>query len=239
MIKKDNYYYVNEFLKYNVQAIFTDKNAKDMAPPISENRMNFIKSLGYNKKIISGKQTHSTNIVIINDKIEKEYPDTDGFITSRKDVILFTQYADCLPVYFVDPVKEVIGICHSGWKGTYNEIALNMLKLFQKEYHSNITDIEAALGIGIKSCCYEVGDEFYEKFKAKFDSDLIKEAFVKKDKKWYFDNELFNYYLLKSYGVKNIIKSEICTYCQGDFFSYRKEKTSGRNGAFIFFTSDS
>lgn len=238
MIKKDNYYYVDEFLKYNVKAIFTDKSTEDMAPPISENRYNFIKGLGYDKKIISGKQTHSTNIAVITDKILNEYPDTDGFITSRKDIALFTLYADCLPIYFIDPVKEVIGICHSGWKGTYDGIAIKMLEIFKKEFNSNISDIKIALGIGIKSCCYEVGDEFYIKFKNKFDSSLIKESFVKKGKRWYFDNELFNYYLLKNYGVNDVIKSDICTFCQGDFFSYRKEKTIKRNAALIFFSSE-
>ena len=61
-------------------------------------------------------------------------PDTDGTITNRKNVLLTTVHADCLAVFCYDPVKEAIGLCHAGWRGTCAGIAMEMVEKMEEEY---------------------------------------------------------------------------------------------------------
>ena len=46
----------------------------------------------------------------------------DGMVTNVPGVVLTTFYADCVPLYFVDPVRKAIGLSHSGWRGTVGRI---------------------------------------------------------------------------------------------------------------------
>ena len=235
---------VEEFQRFGVGAMFTDKNFGDvkeklfLSPERYENQKKFLEEFGLEgRKLIYGSQTHSANIVDIKDTdLDLPCPETDGFITARKDVVIFTQYADCLPVYFYSREKKVIGLCHSGWQGSYQDIAIKTLEKMEKNYGCRREEIMVALGIGIGVCCYEVGEEFYKKFQGKYGSHFVSSVFQRKNNRWYFDNGEFNYKLLSKAGVKKIFKDSRCTYCDERFHSYRRDgKASGRNGAFIFF----
>ena len=75
--------------------------------------------------MVLSKQTHTTNIRKVTEEDcgkgiirPLDYTDVDGLITDRKGIVLVTSYADCVPLYFVDPVKKAIGLAHSGWRGT-------------------------------------------------------------------------------------------------------------------------
>lgn len=106
--------------KDGISAIYTKKeygNIKDM----SREKIVEDFSLG-DRKIVSGYQTHSDNIQVIDSLDRLYFEDTDGFITNRKDVAILTKYADCLPIYLTDITKGVIGTVHSGWQGSYKEI---------------------------------------------------------------------------------------------------------------------
>ena len=188
------------------------------------------------KYIVSGFQTHSDNIVAV-DSLEKLYfEDTDGFITNRKDIVILTKYADCLPIYFYDIKKEVIGLVHSGWQGSYKEIGKKAIKLMIDKYKCNLESIKVAFGVGISQKNYEVGEDFLQKFKEKFSEDLIENSFKKENRKLYFDNQEFVYRNLLELGLpkENILINNLCTY-DGEFHSYRRDKeNSGRNGALIW-----
>lgn len=242
-IDKGNYFIIDEFERERVGTIFTDKNYGDVKTKLflsdkkEENQERFLKEFEIEDKIfIYGSQTHSSNIVDIVDVEKRFFEDTDGYITKRRDVVIFTQYADCLPIYFYSKEKQVIGLCHSGWQGTYKEIAKNTIEKMVENYGCKIDEIIVGLGIGVGSCCYEVGDDFYKKFSEKFESDIVRKAFSKREDSWHFDNLEFTYNLLLNLGVQKIIRDTRCTYCDERFHSFRREKTaSGRNGAFIYF----
>ena len=75
--------------------------------------------------MVLSQQTHTTNIRLIKEEDrgkgvvrERDYTDVDGMITDVPGICLVTSFADCVPLYFVDPVKKVIGLSHSGWRGT-------------------------------------------------------------------------------------------------------------------------
>lgn len=193
-----------------------------------------------NKILISGVQTHSSNVVVIKKDCPLEktvFQDTDGLITDDPKIILYTKHADCLAIYFYDRVKGVVGICHSGWKGSFNEICINMVEKFVSEFNSKKDDIIIGIGIGISSKNYEVSKEFKKEFYNKFHKDIVESSFHTVNDKLYFDNGVFNFLLLIKNGIKkeNIYKSEECTYDNLNLHSYRRDKEhSGRNLAYIY-----
>ena len=241
---RGEYLVVGEFERLGVGTIFTDKNYGDvkkelfLSPERYENQEKFLKEFGLEgRKLIYGSQVHSANVVDIKDMDgNPPYSETDGFITARRDVVIFTQYADCLPIYLYSQEKQVMGLCHSGWQGSYQEIGVEAVRKMTENYGCDVEEITVGLGIGIGICCYEVGDDFYEKFRLKYGEELLEGVFQRRDGRWYFDNTQFNYMLLSRAGIKKIYRDSRCTYCDERFHSYRRDnKASGRNGAFIYF----
>ncbi len=179
--------------------------------------------------IITVKQVHGTDIMVIDSKIQNyknlSSIEADGLVTNIPNIILTTYHADCVPVYFLDQAKKVIGIAHSGWRGTYANITGNMIELMEENYNSNKEDIVIGIGPSIGSCCYEVGKDLADKFTErypKFDNIL-----VKKSGRVYLDLWKINYNQIREKGipVDNIILSNICTSCKIDrFHSYRRER---------------
>lgn len=234
-----NLYIIEEFRKKGAVAVYGSK----------ELTLEKLESIGVdsNKSLVSGVQTHSPNIVVIkeqelkkdaNNIIEKiSFPDTDGLITDSKEVILYTKHADCLALYFYDEKKKIVGLCHSGWRGSFEKIGIKMLERFIKEFNSNLNDITIGIGIGISQKNYEVSHEFKKEFCEKFSIYTIRESFLEENGKIYFDNGKFNLKLLEEYGIKNekIVMSNECTYHNERLHSYRRDKEiSGRNLAYIY-----
>lgn len=241
---KKIYFEIEEFEKYGVKALYTTKDigSIDILFKNSENSQKNIFDI-FGKKInalVYAKQTHTANVVDIAEDTEKYfYEETDGFITKRKDIVLMTQYADCLPIFFYDKINDVIGVCHSGWKGSFQEIGIKTLELMEERYSSKRENILVGIGIGISCEKYQVGDEFYQNFKDNFDENLVEKSFkfFNEDKKWHFDNLEFNRLNLIKNGIlpENITVSHQCTYKNERFHSFRRDKNSERNAGMIFF----
>ena len=88
--------------------------------------------------------------------------DADGMVTDAPGLALFVLSADCPPVFLYDPTRRVIGLVHSGWKGTVGRIAANAVDVIKNYYACNPADIVAAVGPGIGPCCYNVGENVIE-----------------------------------------------------------------------------
>ena len=225
-------YIIEEFLNLNICAGYGSK----------EFTLEKLKKLSSekNKITISGVQTHSNNVVALKKELpleKKKFEDTDGLITNNPNLILYTKHADCLAIYFYDKINNVVGICHSGWKGSFNEICINMIEKFISEFDSKKDDIIIGIGIGISSKNYEVSKEFKKEFYNKFHKDIVESSFHTVNDKIYFDNGDFNFLLLIKNGIKkeNIYKSEECTYDNLNLHSYRRDKGhSGRNLAYFY-----
>lgn len=236
-IEGNNYFKIKELEDLGVGAIYTLKNYGDVRKLSKEK---FIEDFQFrDQKIVAGYQMHTKNIEIISkDSNIFYFESTDGFITDRRDIVIYTKYADCLPIYIYDSKNRVISLVHSGWKGTYEEIALESIKLMEQNFKSERKDILVAFGIGISQKNYEVQEDFLQQFSEKFSNDLIEESFLRKDEKIYFDNQRFNFLNLRKNGIleKNLILNDYCTYEDERFHSFRREKErSGRAGGFIYF----
>ena len=112
-------------------------NRGDLDENVLKNHKIFAKAVGFPyENIVTTNQTHTTNVRVVTKEDcgkgitkDRDYSDVDGLITNVPGIVLTTYYADCVPLYILDPVNKAIGLSHSGWKGTVNRIGENTLKL--------------------------------------------------------------------------------------------------------------
>jgi len=102
----------------------------------------------------------------------------DGMITNERGLLLATTEADCVPVYFLDPVKKVIGMVHSGWRGTAGCICVDAVKKMTDRFGSSTGDIKVVIGPCICRNCYEVGEELLKEFLINYSSEETELFFV-------------------------------------------------------------
>lgn len=221
---------------------------------VRENYNRVAKALGVTAdKIIASDQTHTTNVerVGLNEAglgvtRPLESSDIDGLVTNEPGIVLAKIFADCVPLYFVDPIKKSIGLSHSGWKGTIGRIGQKTIEKMQEEFGSNPADIITAIGPSICQDCYEVSEEVALKFLNEFgssryceDKDIL--AYLNKEKlperKYQLNLWEANRIVLLESGIKeeNIHSSELCTCCNSELlFSHRASNGKrGNVGAFL------
>ncbi len=182
-------------------------------------------------KIYTVKQVHGIEVEIIKDQHAENTStkERDGLITNLNDIVLTSYHADCVPLYFYDRVKKVIGIAHSGWKGSLNNISKEMIEAFKQEFSSDTDDIVVAIGPSIGSCCYEIQEDVARQFREKFTDSA--EIILVEDDKMYLDLWKINKSNLLNSGIsqENIMESDFCTSCNIDYlYSYRRENTKDR-----------
>ena len=210
---------------------------------VQENFRRFCAAIGVRAEdtVISA-QTHNT--VIYNataaDRgrgilFERGYEDVDGLVTDEPDVVLCTQYADCVPLFFADPVKRVVATAHSGWKGTVAQIGREMILRMAKDYGCRPEDIRAAIGPSIGHCCFEVDTPVYDAFSGLevFDPGCYT---AKPCDKFHIDLWEVNRRILTAAGVRpeNISVTDVCTRCHPDvLWSHRA--TGGERGSLAGF----
>jgi YfiH family protein len=214
-------------------------NRKDTKENVLENYRRIAKVLNIDSMdMVLSKQVHDCKIKPVSEQDrgkgifkESDLQGYDGLMTNKRQVALVTFYADCVPLLFFDPQKKVIAESHSGWRGTLKEIARETLISMNKEYGCKSEDIVAAVGPSIGKCCFEVGKEVYEEFKAKHnDIDMFCEWL--NDDKLKIDLQDFIKRTMIGQGVleENICMSGICTKCNNDiFFSHRGD--GGKTGS--------
>ncbi len=194
-------------------------------------------------KIYQANQIHSTNIAIIkedDDNSSDKFDNIDGLITNVKGTALLIKVADCQGIFLYDPVNKVIGNIHSGWKGTADKIILKAVDKMVLEFGSNKEDIIVCINPCIGGCHFEIEDNVLNEFKEKI-GDLMNGYLVVGDikdnkQKYYLDLVNLNKKLLINHGLKesNIYLSSDCTVCDSvRYYSYRKDKTTKRNGCVI------
>lgn len=154
---------------------------------------------------------------------ESDITDADGLVTVERGVPLCTFYADCVPLFFLDPHKKIIASVHSGWKSTLLKIGKEAVKAMIS-LGSNPQDILAAIGPSIGPCHFEVGQDVAEQFTGTFGFDIVDRTVGDKT---YIDLWKTNVNILLESGIKddNITLAKTCTYCNKDrFYSYRGDQ---------------
>ena len=214
-------------------------NRNDSRENVEENYKRICKAMNikYDSLVLS-RQVHDNKIRIISLKDlgkgitrENDLIGYDGFVTATPGITLVTFYADCTPIFLLDPIKKVICLAHSGWRGTIKEIAREAVGNMINEYGCLPEDIEAAIGPAISQCCFEVDEYVYREFQNKF-SWINECTVIKKQGKWNIDlQEIIQRTLLESgLDPDKICISGVCTRCNNDlFFSHRGD--GGKTGS--------
>lgn len=129
-------------------------------------------------RIVCAQQTHTSNVRIVTEADagkgvtkERDYTDVDGLITDVPGLVLYTSHADCVPIYFYDPVRRVIALAHSGWKGTAARIGEVTIRKMEEIYGCRPQDIYAAIGPSICRDCYEVSEDVAKAMRGCFSAD--------------------------------------------------------------------
>ncbi len=203
---------------------------------VRENYHRIAKSIGVKcENMVLSQQTHTTNVRVVTEKdkgkgIVKplDYTDVDGMVTNIHGICLVTFYADCVPLYFVDPVQKVIGLSHSGWRGTVGKIGKETIRKMEEQYGSDPKDILAAVGPSICKDCYEVSEDVILEFQKNFKERYWKDLFYRKENgKYQLDLWKANEIIFKESGIlpEHIAVTNVCTHCNSEIlYSHR---TSG------------
>ena len=192
------------------------------------------------ESMIKSKQRHTAVVRIVTRqnggdgilRLLDENAPYDGLITNEKNLLLCTVEADCVPVYFYDPVKEVIAMVHSGWKGTVQKFSEVTIQKMCDEFGCKPENMMVAIGPHICKDCYEVGQDVFEEFAQNFNEHEMNKIFSRKNEEKYLLNlqEAVKLTLLRN-GVseKNIFLTDLCTYhsrIEGlSLCSYRRTKS--------------
>lgn len=203
---------------------------------VRENYHRIARSIGVKcENMVLSQQTHTTNVRVVTEKdkgkgIVKplDYTDVDGMVTNIHGICLVTFYADCVPLYFVDPVQKAIGLSHSGWRGTVGKIGKETIRKMEEQYGSDPKDILAAVGPSICKDCYEVSEDVILEFQKNFKERYWKDLFYRKENgKYQLDLWKANEIIFKESGIlpEHIAVTNVCTHCNSEIlYSHR---TSG------------
>jgi len=207
--------------------ISPDVNAVFSLNPSQYSRKEITRKLDYNAKDLAiPEQVHSTVVEFA--RFPGRHPAADGLVTTNSNILLTLKVADCVPVYLYEPRKNMIGLVHSGWRGTVGKIVPNAIQLMQKN-GAETGEIRCFLGPAIGICCYEVGVEVAHKFDDEAKMKL-------EDRKWKVGLHDQISLQLASSGIpeENIQTSDMCTYESRDCHSYRRDGDNvGRMFAFM------
>jgi YfiH family protein len=199
---------------------------------VRENRKRLSLALGFDfKDLVSCQQVHGTEGLRVDShhrgcgslEYGDSIPGTDGLLTTEQGIPLLMNYADCVPVIILDPVKRVLCLCHAGWKGSVDRIAVKMIKMMKERTNSAPEDCLVGIGPSIGPCCYEVDEKVVEPLTKNF-SNWSRFVKAKTDRKWLLNLWELNRWQLVQEGVRNnnIVISGMCTSCWHRlFFSHR------------------
>ena len=172
-----------------------------------------LETIGFQNQVATMDQTHSSEIEFADSNISYK---CDGIYTNKIKLPLVVKTADCVPLLMES--SKGVSATHAGWRGLEKSIFEKSLDIHE------ISSLKISIGPHARKCCYEVGVEFLKTFnnsinkvKDKYYLDLTKNI-----KQFAFENNI------------NLEDTGVCTICNKEYFSYRKNKTNERQFSFIW-----
>jgi hypothetical protein len=207
---------------------------------VLENYRIFCSAVGYDfQKLVASAQDHHTVVRHVTEADcghgiwrEKEWQSVDGLITDTPGLVLVTYYADCTPLYLVDPKNRAIGLSHAGWRGTVQEMGKRTVEAMVKTFGTDPKDLVAAIGPSIGPCCYEVDEPVIEAVERL--PYVSKETVLVQQENGRFHLDLWelNRQILVSAGVPadQITVGGVCTKCHSDLLYSHRVMGAKRGG---------
>ncbi|NLG93489.1 MAG: peptidoglycan editing factor PgeF [Clostridiales bacterium] len=211
----------------------------DSDEDVTENFHRFCSAAGFDySTLVASAQDHGTFIRRVGAQNRgtgiwkpKDIQSVDGLITDEPDVTLVTYYADCVPLFFLDPVRRAIGLAHAGWRGTVAGIGAKMVRAMGREFESSPGDLVAAVGPSIGPECFEVDTPVYEEFSKL--TELNPQEFIVNNGggKYHIDLWEANRRILMHAGIpqEQISIAGLCTRCNAQWL-WSHRATGGKRG---------
>ncbi|WZL74751.1 peptidoglycan editing factor PgeF [Clostridiaceae bacterium 35-E11] len=232
-VSQGSYASLNMGFKTNDEKAYVLENFRIIGRELDIPIENFVYSDQVHKDHIRIVKEEDRGKGIIRDSDIKEI---DAFVTNVKNIALVTVYADCVPIFLLDPIQKVIALAHAGWRGTVLKIASKTINVMTQEFGTNPTTCLAAIGPSIGKCCYEVDEAVIDVFNNNF-TNLHEFVFSKGNNKYMLDLWKANKIVLKEIGIldRNITISNLCTMCHHEeLFSHRGDHgNTGRMAAIL------
>ena len=219
----------------NVEAFFTTRDIcicyknndlpSDIKKTIEENKKVICDYLKIKQKnLLFPTQTHTSHIELAKEgKIS--YPNTDSLIITDKNIGIFLNFADCTPVIIYDGEQNIGAVAHAGWRGTAGNIASKTVQKMIVEFNSKPENITALIGPAIGFCCYNVGEEVYQKLSQTVNH--FEGLYEIREGNIFVDLKNINKRQLEEVGVQKIDVCPYCTVHNNDlFYSYRNENAT-------------
>ena len=193
----------------------------DLDDHITENRRRLFQALEISsERVAIPEQVHGDQIIKVDNP--GRYSKADGLVTNHPEIALTVQTADCLPIFFYDPVQGVIGLIHAGWRGTVLEISQKTVTVMTHHYRTKPENLLIFFGPSIGPCCYTVGSDVAERFPEKYISEGKLDL-------WQCNRDQLTH---MGVDFHHIIMSRLCTVCHSKwFFSHRS--SGGKTGRMV------
>ncbi|MBN8631365.1 MAG: peptidoglycan editing factor PgeF [Rhodobacterales bacterium] len=170
--------------------------------------------------LVTVHQVHSARALPVTGPLSIR-PEADALVTATPGVLLAVLTADCQPVLFADPKAKVVGAAHAGWRGAVDGVLEATLDAMAA-LGANRSDITAVIGPTISQVAYEVGPDFFDRFRAEDEATTRFFANGEGDR-MLFDLPGYGLYRLRNAGVKHAEWTGHCTYRDPSrFYSYRR-----------------
>ncbi len=217
----------------------------DEEAAVMENFKRISSAIGFSfEHIVCSDQTHTTNVRVVTDRDkgngitkEKDFYNVDGLVTNVPGLILATFYADCVPLFFIDPIHRAVGLSHSGWRGTVERMGEKTLHTMSEAFGTKPEDVFVAIGPSICADCYEVSKDVADAFAQEFAQEAGQLLYSKGNEKYQLDLWKANELILLQAGVlpTHLEITDICTCCNPELlFSHRASRgMRGNLGAFL------
>lgn len=194
---------------------------------VAENRSRLKERLEL-RHLVSAQQVHADRILSISDPGESdcEYSGYDALITNQPGLGLLIQQADCQAVALHDPVNRVVANVHSGWRGSVANIIAKTIERMKGDFGADPAVMQAAISPSLGPCCAE-----FVNFQAELPSDFYQDQV----RPAYFDFWAISRRQLQEAGLRQemIHSTAVCTRCDPNYFSYRREGRTGRSATVI------
>jgi len=195
---------------------------------VATNRQRLVAEAGLPEMPRWLEQVHGTDVVRL-PATQVEPLQADAAITSDTGVVCAVMTADCLPVLFCSADGKEVAAAHAGWRGLCAGVLENTLAQFA----APVSQIHAWLGPAIGPDAFEVGSEVRTAFMAK--DARAQQAFRPAGAKYFADIWLLAQQRLQAAGIKSVSVSRRCTFHNsGEFFSFRRDGTTGRMASLIW-----
>lgn len=182
----------------------------------------------YPEEITTARQIHSCIVLEVAGIGGDRIAEGDGLVTAQPGMLVGVRTADCVPILLADRVRRVVSAIHAGWRGTATGIVGEAVLRMQEKFGTRPENLVAAIGPSIGGCCYEVGADVARRF-GTWVPDLEHTTVPVR-----VDLKAVNRQQLANLGVKNVWVSQNCTFCDSDFYSFRREKEqAGRMLSYI------